>query len=76
MHKKEMQIRITRLESDLAYRTRQQRHIHSRMDLIEENLEQLKLYLDTLSALPAKVFDLREEFIEFREYLDRNKKGP
>ena len=52
--KKTTQLRLERAETRLAFLTRKQTHIHARMDLIEENIAELKIYLDTLTKLCEK----------------------
>ena len=73
---KKQAVLIDRIEKRLAYITRKQTHIHSRMDLIEENVTQLKLYLDTLSVLPAKYFDVQEQIHDILSEVRELKKGP
>lgn len=51
---------IERLWTRLNYFQRQQRHMRSHLDLIDENIEEIKLYLDTLSGVTDKYFDLEE----------------
>ena len=69
MKQNEMQLHIIRIQKRLSYLTRKQTHIHSRMDLIEENIAELKAYLDTFSAVPAKLFDLAEKLYELEKHL-------
>ena len=58
MNKQQCQTHIDRLYTRLTYFQRKQTHMQSHIDLLEEQIESLKIYLDTLSPLPEKYFEL------------------
>ena len=81
MTKAQMELQIERLWTRLNYFQRIQKHMRSHIDLLEENLDELKLYLDTLSPLPEKHFDLLQKVETIEDIVDEhtktlaNKKG-